>query len=528
MGEWKVNNGTLWLLDADLSPPKLTSLLNRLRQPHGLSVDKQGRFYVGERHQIIRFSINNDLQVENLITVIKDLPAWSSHRHPLTAFVFDNENNLIVNTAAPSDQCKKHDNVFKACDEFNWNKTDNAALRLYRYDKKVDTWNKQYEVLASGLRNSMALAAHKTGTVLQAENNMDFSGLHTPFEEINVIEKGKFYGWPYCFNKNNINHFWTTSAKKYCLNSNKYQEPWVVIAPHTAPLDMMYYNGKMFPELSGKLLLSWHGYRDTGHRIVSYDVDEMGRPLRVSSASYNINQKNGKLPQKHHFPHSQKVSQANEIVYAWTPVQGYRPKGAPVGMTVADDGAIWILDDKNKAVLRLSKGKAYPNPFRKSANTVGVDITEEKIATLFKQHCISCHTEIIKANANNISLPPHWLELTEDKKYLVETRLFDSSLPKMPPNKALLASDLALFKAWIRKYKNNKSLVIKRKAYLYKAPNNKTRMYLIKGDKVTLLNKQTDASGKKWYFVYYKGKQKLNMWIKAEAVDIAAPLKKEE
>ncbi len=529
MGEWKVDNGTLWLLDTKISPPKLTSLLSNLKQPHGLAIDNQGRFYVGERHQLIRFSITNDLHVEDIKTVIKDLPAWRSHRHPLTEFIFDNDNNLIVNTAAPSDQCKKHHNTLKACDEFRWNDTDNAALRLYYYNKKDDMWNPQYDILASGLRNSMALSVHKTGTILQAENNMDFSGLHTPFEEINIIKKGKFYGWPYCFNKNSINHFWTTSAKKYCLESDNYQKPWVVIAPHAAPLDMMYYNSKkMFPELEGKLLLSWHGYRDTGHRIVSYNVDKLGRPLRVSGASYKINRGNGALPQTHPFPRSQNAAQANEIIYAWNPIQGYRPKGRPVGMTIADDGAIWILDDYNKAVLRLAKGASYPNPFKKSSNNVGIDITKEKVTALFKQHCSTCHSEIIKSKKNKISLPPSWLELTGDGKYRIETRLFDSSLPKMPPGKALLANDLALFKAWITRYKNNKSLIIKRKTYLYKTPNIKTRMYLIKGDKVTLIDKQTDNSNHEWFFIYYNGKKKLNMWILAEAVDIDTLRKKKQ
>ncbi len=58
------------------------------------------------------------------------------------------------------------------------------------------------------------------------------------------------------------------------------------------------------------------------------------------------------------------------------------------------------------------------------------------------------------------------------------------------------------------------------KTYLYKSPNKPTKMYLIKGDKVTLLDEKTDNSGQKWYFINYKGKKDLNMWIKAEAIDI--------
>ncbi|WP_457748948.1 hypothetical protein [Sulfurimonas sp.] len=72
-----------------------------------------------------------------------------------------------------------------------------------------------------------------------------------------------------------------------------------------------------------------------------------------------------------------------------------------------------------------------------------------------------------------------------------------------------------------RKSKSN----IVNKAFLYKHPkeNKKTKMYLIKGDKVTLLDEKTDDTGQKWYFINYKGKKDLNMWIKAETVNIESP-----
>jgi len=66
------------------------------------------------------------------------------------------------------------------------------------------------------------------------------------------------------------------------------------------------------------------------------------------------------------------------------------------------------------------------------------------------------------------------------------------------------------------------------KAHLYRSPNIKTKMYLIKGDKVTILDEKTDASGQKWYFINYKGKKELNMWIKAEAVDLEPQAEKME
>ena len=62
---------------------------------------------------------------------------------------------------------------------------------------------------------------------------------------------------------------------------------------------------------------------------------------------------------------------------------------------------------------------------------------------------------------------------------------------------------------------------VKLKSFLHSTLKQPTKMYLIKGDKVTILDEETDNSGQKWYFINYKGKKELNMWIKAEAVDLA-------
>lgn len=68
----------------------------------------------------------------------------------------------------------------------------------------------------------------------------------------------------------------------------------------------------------------------------------------------------------------------------------------------------------------------------------------------------------------------------------------------------------------------NKKFFIRNKTYLFSFNKGykKTKMYLIKGDKVTILDEKTDDSDQKWYFINYKGTKDLTMWIKAEAVDI--------
>lgn len=58
------------------------------------------------------------------------------------------------------------------------------------------------------------------------------------------------------------------------------------------------------------------------------------------------------------------------------------------------------------------------------------------------------------------------------------------------------------------------------KSNLYKSPveSSQTKMYLIVGDKVTLLDEQTDNAGQKWYYISYQGKKEIKAWTKAEAV----------
>ena len=61
---------------------------------------------------------------------------------------------------------------------------------------------------------------------------------------------------------------------------------------------------------------------------------------------------------------------------------------------------------------------------------------------------------------------------------------------------------------------------VKYKSILYLSPDEKTNMYLIKGDKVKVLKDKLDDKGRKWYFINYKGKKEINMWIKADSVDL--------
>jgi hypothetical protein len=46
-----------------------------------------------------------------------------------------------------------------------------------------------------------------------------------------------------------------------------------------------------------------------------------------------------------------------------------------------------------------------------------------------------------------------------------------------------------------------------------------TKMYVITGDKVTLLSESTDKAGNLWYFVRFEGSKIIEKWIKADTTD---------
>lgn len=448
MGGWKRGRGVVWLLDSAVKPAKLTALISDLKLPHGLELGPDGLFYVGETDRIFRFRLRDNKAVE-VETIIRGLPDFDSHNHPLTHFIFDHQSNLIVNVGAPSDQCQEDkEKVF--CSAINSNNSTHAAVRRYTYNALLKSWSPHYEVVASGLRNSMALASHSSGTLLQAENSIDLPELEQPFEEINRIDTGGFFGWPYCYDNNKVNQLWLSQGRKICAAPSKHKQPWVLMPAHAAPLDMRYYTGNMFPELKGQLLISWHGYRETGHRLVSYAVDEEGLPLRSDNAHYLIDSEkqgnNNGVFTRRPFPAVVNTAQAKEIISQMNEISGIRPMGRPAGMTIAEDGAIWLLDDVNKSLLRLVSGAPYQAVIDSSGNPEKIQVKSSKVAKVFLSRCQQCHN--LPTSAQAMEIPASWLQKKSGLS-LFEERVFHSPMRPMPPDSPLTMEEKAILRQWL-------------------------------------------------------------------------------
>lgn len=340
MGGWAKDRGTVWLLkrNADKTYSK-RQMLQAIDKPSGLAIGPDGLPYVATPTDIFRFDPADRSGAQPRLTVVaKNLGTRADARHPLHHIAFDPKNpwQLYVNVGSDSDNCEVNGTFPMPCDETE--RAQNARGTILRVDLTgANNVERARFVVARGLRNSMALAFHSTGTLLQGENSRDSINKRAPqladtegelpHEELNVVTQGKHYGWPYCYDNG------VPSPEYPNANCANYQNPALLLPGHSSPLGMEYYTGTLFPQAyQGNLVVSLHGYREYGHRIVLVPVDGRGVP----------------------------AGEIKDIVRGWEKT-ATDPQGAPVDVMVAKDGSIFVAEDKNGTVLRIFYDRAAGN-----------------------------------------------------------------------------------------------------------------------------------------------------------------------
>jgi glucose/arabinose dehydrogenase len=434
MGGWDPGQGRLLLLDPDAAQGKRISvLIDRLDFPFGLQTGPDGKVYASTSETIFRFDPLAPNPKSTIETVIQKLPGRKvtlldgsvveESVHPLKAFVFDRTGRIFVNVGAPTDSCLKP--LSRPC-VAGEGTAPFAAIWVFTPPPggifpalKPGDPNPAREIYARGLRNSMALAVHPNFPAdgfafLQGENGRDLLDPLEPNEELNAIEKGKHYGWPYCYDiatpSPEFKSYLVGDSRyrNFCAGAALYRPPLSLLPPHAAPLAMFYYGGGRFAELRGKLVIGLHGYRPTGSRIIFYDVDDKGFPkLSPPPVRYHISCT--AEPSRAFQTGKAEVAAApfTELVTEWHKVNGIRPQGAPVGMTVAADGAIWLVEDHNKTVIRIDRAASQPpdllpcdvrspQAIDELVKFVQNDSAQSQRLTtirtgLVEKHCQSCH-----------------------------------------------------------------------------------------------------------------------------------------
>lgn len=433
MGGWDFGSGRILAAYRDGNQKlQLVSLFQKtkLTMPNGLLLDPEGRLYVGLPSGIIRFQPikmingkrqwNIDPQFEIVTQTIQQslfrktefsskvnydaVEKPNKNKHPLLQIASNSDfTKIYYNVGAPSNDCGYGFKTVDASGKCIQAESPLASAAVWEIGLTKDTNRKvlSEKVFSRGLRNSMGLVVHSSGAVLQAENGVDLVDDDKPFEEINLLQLGAHYGWPYCHSIGEVSpRFIDKVSAEQCIK--QYTKPSLFLPAHSAPLSLLFQSkndqlsqplmkvksvSDIYGKLSQFLFVSLHGYKSTGHKIVTFPFDQQAKPL---------------------------LSVPTEVIFDWENDGETRPTGAPVGLLKGSDGSLLIIDDKNAAVYRLSRSdERIPAKDDYLGRQIKkLELSEESIKLLsplvpwFKKNCSLCHTEfqtdVAKDLANNL------------------------------------------------------------------------------------------------------------------------------
>lgn len=328
MGGWQRRHGRLLRLgDKGRAVPVV--LLRDLDEPASLAPAPNGAIYLGMEGKVIRLDPRAADPAASVRDVVTGLP--SDGLHPLAALAVAADGSLYINVGSATDHCegagKAAPDPAQPCPETVGSSPRATVIHVMPGSAPVDA--RTVAPYVRGLRNTMALTVLASGKVIAGVNARDainkadpsLSDADLPHDTFDRLDEGADYGWPYCYDND------VPSPEYPHFDCATKHQPTMLLPPHAAPLGMLIYHGKTLPGLDGLAIMTLHGYRALGHKLVALAIDSDGMPK-------------GPL---------------QDVVSDWLVVKGSHPQGAPVSIDEQDDGSILVTEDHNGTLLRLAR-----------------------------------------------------------------------------------------------------------------------------------------------------------------------------
>jgi glucose/arabinose dehydrogenase len=303
--------------------------------------------------RIVRYAISTDSMTPTSATpdtIVSGLPANGDH--PMHPFVIDPSGNIYMDIGSATNSCQIKNRTLespghKPCTELR------TRAGIWRYDaNKTNQKFSPAERYATGIRNAVGIAVDPGGQLYSTQHGRDQlfenwpklytaeQGQNLPAEELLKIVQGGDYGWPTCYFDGQQQKL--VLAPEYggdgkaagdCATKTGVE---AFFPAHWAPDDLLFYSGSSFPaHYKNGAFIAFHGSWNRapgpqgGYNLVFVPFAG-GKPL--DPAKFEIFADGFAGPVK----------------------QPDRAAHRPAGLALGPDGAIYITDDQNGRVWKVT------------------------------------------------------------------------------------------------------------------------------------------------------------------------------
>lgn len=291
--------------DGDFKIDKKYVLATGLKMPNGVAF-RDGDLYIAEVSRILKLEgIENKLASPPQPVIVYDKYPDKTH-HGWKYIAFGPDGKLYVPVGAPCNICEEEDEIFASITRLN---PDGTGM----------------EVVQHGIRNTVGFTWHpETKELWFTDNGRDWLGDDLPACELNhAPQDGMHFGYPYCHQGDLPDDRF--GKKRPCSD---FTPPAQKLGPHTAPLGVEFYTGKMFPET----------YK---HQILIAEHGSWNRSKKIGYQVAMVTLENGKATSYKPFASGWLDKATDEV---W---------GRPVDLEFLPDGSMLVSDDFANAIYRI-------------------------------------------------------------------------------------------------------------------------------------------------------------------------------
>ena len=302
---------------ADGKPQQVSVFAEGLHQPFGIAFYPSGPdpkyVYIGDTDGIVRFPYHSgDLKARGAAQDLADLPGGGRLRgggHWTRDLVFSKDGSKLFASVG------SHSNV---------DDPDTHPEEYHRADVLQFTPEGKFvKVYAWGIRNCVGEAINPiTGELWCSTNERDGLGNNLVPDYVTHVQEGGFYGWPWWYMGG---HQDPRHVGKHPELQSKVITPDIIVNPHFASLEMMFYEGSQFPaEYKGDGFACEHGSWNRAQRS-GYEVIRL--PMKNGHAT----------------------GEYEDFLTGFTQGDG-SVWGRPVGVAEAKDGSLFVSDDGTRSI----------------------------------------------------------------------------------------------------------------------------------------------------------------------------------